>query len=133
MEPPDDAIETTTSVIWIDDGIIRIRSIADAPSTAETVAEMFAVIRELTDGVPMPVLDNVRNWPGADHGAWSTFVSDALSLFSAIAWVVDAESSARLGAFPEVIDRLLVPFRVFTDEAEALAFLRGNTGSRPGE
>jgi len=133
MDTPDDAVETTTSYVWVDDGIIHIRPSGDVPSTAETVAETSGVIRELTNGVPMPVLDDVRNWPGANHGAWMTLVSNALSLFSAIAWVVDAESSPRLGAFPETIDRLMVPFRVFTDEAEALAFLRGDTGPQPGE
>lgn len=125
VETPDNAIETTTSFVWVDDGIIHLQSTKGVPSTAETVADTFTAIQGLTNGVPKPVLDDVRGWPGADHGAWGAFVSNALSLFSAIAWIADAESAPQLGAFPETIDRLLVPFAIFTDEAEALRFLRG--------
>ena len=128
VEKPDNAVETATSFVWIDDGIIHIQSTKGVPSTAETVADTFAAIRGLTSGVPKPVLDDVRGWPGANHGAWGAFVSKALSLFSAIAWVADAEAVPRLGAFPDTIDRLLVPFAIFTNEADALRFLRGDTG-----
>jgi len=41
-----------------------------------------------------------------------------------VAMLIDPESPPTLGSYPETIDRLLIPFRVFTEEAEAVAFLR---------
>jgi hypothetical protein len=38
--------------------------------------------------------------------------------------LVNPTSERALGRFPDLIDDLVVPFRVFKDEDEALAFLR---------
>ena len=126
MQPPDDAIETTSMTVWIDDGIVCFRS-RGVPSTRETVIETLGVVGDLVGGAPKPVLFDARAWPSADPQSWSTFISKAEGLFSAAAVIVGSESLDQLGGFPDVIDRLLVPFKVFTDEAEALAFLRDAT------
>jgi len=65
---------------------------------------------------------DARAWPGGDVGAWTTFVSEQESALTAVAMLFDAESSP--GSSPFFLDRLMVPTRAFTDEAEALAFLR---------
>ncbi len=122
MEPPDNAIETTTATVWFDDGIIFSQS-NGLPSTSETASEVFDVVRELTGGVPTPRLFDARSWPGGDVGAWTTAVKNLEFASTAVALLVNPGSSAAKG--PYLHDRLPVAFRVFTDKAEALAFLQG--------
>ena len=123
MDPPEDAIEVTQGTVWVDDGIIIARA-NGVPGTPETVSEAFGVFRDLTGGVPAPMLFDARDWPPDGPTVWSTAVANIESAVSAIAMLVDPDSSVEVGPFPEAIARLLIPMRVFTDEAEALAFLR---------
>ena len=124
MDPPDDAVETATSFYWVYDGILYVRN-KGIRSTGDTVIDSRTAIRDLMDGAPLPMLNDLRGWPGTDPEGWTTFVQNIASVSSAVAFVVDAESSARLGPWPEAMNRLLIPFQVFTEEAEALAFLQG--------
>ncbi len=71
---------------------------------------------------------DVRNWSGGGPDVWNTSISNAISVFVAVAFVVDPESPPEMGRYPEAVDRLLIPFRVFSNEPEALAFLRRNDG-----
>lgn len=125
MSISDHAVETANSVIWIDDGIIRLRRQAGTLRSAETVADAFTVIRDLLDGMPpVPALFDLRNRLTSDKEAWTPFVSNAL-LFSAVAFLFDSESLPRIGDWPRLINQMLTPLQLFTDEAEALAFLQG--------
>jgi len=123
MEPPDDAIEVTQGTVWVEDGIIIART-KGVPGTSETVNEAFDVFRDLAGGVPAPMLFDARNWPGDHFAAWGSAVGNLQSALSAIAMLREPESPVEVGPFPELIDRLLIPFQVFTTEAEALEFLR---------
>ena len=122
MDPPDDAIETITATVWFEDGIIINRAEGVA-STPESVAEAFGVYHDLTEGTPHPLLFDARKWPGGDPDAWAAAITKFESTVNAIAMLVGPDSPAYTGTFPPIIDRLLIPFRIFTDEAEALAFL----------
>jgi len=132
MGLPDDAIETTASIVWIEDGIIHLQS-KGITSTTDTVTEEVAAVRDLTNGVPMPVLFDVRGWQKADPEAWLTLISHMLSLFLAAAFVVDPKPSPQLKTFPDAIDRMLIPVMISTVEAEAVAFLQGYAGPPPSE
>jgi len=123
MEPPDDAIDAISSLVWMEDGIIIARA-TGAPSTPESVAQVFAAIRDVIgEGSRRPYLFDARNWPGGDVGVWTTAVAEMESTLTAQAMLVEPESSVGKGPF--FLDRMPIPFRVFTDETEALAFLRG--------
>ena len=124
MDPRDDAIETTTAFIWIDDGII-FEQANGVPSTSESVNEVFAAMRATSGGVPRPLLFDARKWPGGDVRGWPTAVTNLASSLTAFAMLIDPGSPVGVGPFPDAINRLLIPFRVFTGEAEALAYLRG--------
>ena len=50
-----------------------------------------------------------------------------------MAMLIDAESSASVSALPPMIDRLLIPCRIFTDEAQAMEFLRSAAGPLSSE
>ena len=131
MDRPDNAIETTATVVWIDDGIIHIQ-MKGTPSTGATVTETLGAVRDLLDGVPRPVLFDVRNWPmGGSPEAWTILISEMRSIFSAAAAIIDPASAPKGAKFPTAIDRLLIPFKEFTDESDALAFLKGDTDPLP--
>ena len=119
-----DSTTTTTARVWVDaEGIIHLVA-TGAPSTADTVAETLGVLRRLIAGGKAPLYFDLRRWPSGDGGFWSSFVNSIEGVCVAAAAVVDPEVPDPLGGFPSAIDSLLVPFRVFVDEDEALAFLR---------
>jgi hypothetical protein len=43
--------------------------------------------------------------------------------FSVVAMLIDEETPEPRTRFPELVDRLLIPYKVFTDETDALDFL----------
>jgi len=123
MEPPDDAIDAISSLVWMEDGII-IAAATGEPSTAESLAQVFAAIRDLIgEGPRRPGLFDARKWLGGDVAAWTSGVAELESTFTAYAMLIEPGSSVGKGPF--FLDRLPIPSRGFTDEAEALKFLRG--------
>ena len=122
--PPDHAAETTSGFVWIEDGILHFWN-KGVRTTTDSVAENLRVGRDLAGDASLPLLMDMRDWPGtADITAWGTFTIDMVEAFERIAFLVDPDFSAPMGPFPDAIDQLLVPARVFTDEEEALVFLR---------
>ena len=117
-----DMIETGSAQVWIDDGILYIRS-TGVRSTPESVSRTLEVIKGLTDGVPHPVFFDARSWPGGDSPAWVAIVEGLDAHFSAVAMLVDEDRRPDVGRYPESIDRLVLPFRLFGNREAALAFL----------
>jgi hypothetical protein len=117
-----EVLNTTAAAVFVDDhGLLHIVS-NGIQSTAETVRETFAAARSLLTA-PAPTLFDARNWPRAGAGFWVTFIDLLPGTVSAGAILVEPAGRADLGGFPEAVNRLMVPFDVFTDEAEAKAFL----------
>ncbi len=115
---------TKTGRIWLDDeGIIHIVATGE-PSTADSTAETLGVVEELTASGKAPILFDVRQWPSGDPGFWVLFINTIESVCLAGAAVIDPQAADSLGTFPSIIDSLLIPFRVFPDEDEAMSFLR---------
>ena len=118
--------ERTTSAarIWIDDeGIVHYAAIG-AASTAESVIEGLTAVRDMTDGHPSPILFDARGWHSGDPNSWVQFIGMIESVCSAAGVVIDAESLPKMGTFPALLDSLVIPFRLFPSEDEALKFLR---------
>lgn len=123
MHPPENAIETTEGTIWLQDGILVQRT-KDVVSSAETVAETFDVFHDLTGGSPRPFFFDIRVWQGAELAAWESAIDRTEHAFTAVALLIDPETPSTAGPFPELVGQRLVPVGIFTDEEEALAFLR---------
>jgi len=118
--------ETASARIWRDeDGIVHYVSRGVA-STAQSVDENMQHVRNISDGRRVPILFDARDWPRGDPSSWARFISIVESVCLAAAVLVNPTSEKALGRFPDLIDDLVVPFRVFKDEDEALAFLRGH-------
>ncbi len=120
-----DPIETPATTVWYDDGIIRIRT-KGIRSNETTLAATFDAVREVTGGAPGPVLADARAGMGWAPDAWGAFISGAAAAFTAIAVLVDPDDpdGPDPGSFREVIEKLFMPFRLFTDESAAVEFLR---------
>lgn len=107
-----------------DDGIIvsRERNF-HLPRNVEHVSAAVAATAELAGREPCAALWDTRGFPRPEPQSWRFFIDRSFELFKALAIVTDPESIALLGAFPMAMDALLVPVRVFTDEAEALDWI----------
>ncbi len=116
-----DSVETTTSFVWIDDGIVHIET-KGTPRTADSVSTTFGAVRDLLGTARMPALLDLRKRLPSDQDSWAIFIKNA-QMFSAAAFVIDPDVHPRVDVYPEIINRMLIPFQVFTTEAEALAFL----------
>ena len=114
--------ETANAFISLVDGILIVRTKTNQ-GTEESFAEGLDVIGRLVGGIPRPALWDVRAWRGATPEAWGYLIPRIAHLVNAVAMLVPANENYRVGPFPDAINRLLVPFRVFTDEREGLEYL----------
>ena len=113
---------STTSIFLDDDGLLHVIS-NGSPSTESSVTETFDAARTLVSR-PTPTLFDARKWPVAGPEFWVTFIDLLPSAVSAGAVLIEPDQAAGLGGFPRAVNRLMVPFEVFTDELEAVAFLK---------
>ena len=120
---PTHTIETPATSVSFDDEIIRIRS-KGMPSTPETLTATFEAVKRLTSGTPHPVLADARAGISWEIPTWKTFIEGATTSFTAIAVVVDPAGETDPGAFRTIIEKLIMPFRLFTEESAALEFLK---------
>ena len=129
----DEAIHTTTARIWRDaQGILHIESLGVA-STADTVRETFAAIGQILGAEKAPFFFDARNWPSGDADSWIEFIKGVTEYCTAGAILIDPANPPALGAFPEALSRLLVPFSVFADQDAATEFLRESEQSRESD
>lgn len=115
-------ITTTAASVYIDDqGLLHIVSNGTS-SNKETVNETFAAARTLIEQ-PIPTLFDARTWPIGGSDFWVAFIDALPSVVSAGAILIDPGTSSALGGFPKAVNRLMVPFEVFTSDVEAVEFL----------
>ena len=124
VDEPNDAIKTRVATIWVENGILVSRS-TGVRAAYEDVLEANAVYSDLTKESPLPALFDARKWPGPSGSvqALQATVENMAACFTAIAWLHEPELPPDTARIREVADRLLFPYRLFTDEAEALEFL----------
>lgn len=109
--------------IWIDaEGIVNYVSVG-TESTAESVAEGLSIVREITGGRRVPILFDGRNWPKGDPASWNRFVTGIEGVCTAAAVVTTPATVQAMGAFPRLLDDLVIPFRLFDAEEPARRFL----------
>ncbi len=118
----DETIETMATHVTLASGILYVVS-KGVVSTDESVTATIEAATRLAGGRRHPVLFDARSWPGGDPRGWLAVINQMRTIFSAGSMIVDP---AMLGSLAERFDplgRLLIPFRVVTNEDEALAFL----------
>ena len=123
----DEATETLATTVALIDGVLYIRS-KGIVSTDESVTETIAAAMRLSEGRRHPVLFDARLWPGGDPRGWMTVINQMRTAFSAGAMIVEPSAFEALSQRFEAFGQLLIPFRVFKTEAEALAFIEPYIG-----
>lgn len=123
----DGAIDTLATTVALSDGILHIRS-KGVVSTDASVTETIAAAIRLSGGRRHPVLFDARIWPGGDPRGWMTVINEMRTAFCAGAMIVDPQAFEALSERFEAFGKLLIPFRVFRTEGEAIAFIEPYIG-----
>ena len=118
-------VETPFSRLTLcDDGILEAHPIQrDAPRDAALLSQTMDAVVEVAGGKARPVLwDPAGTLPLRPDG-WQTIVDRVADVISALGIVIDEAEAPLLGAFPDSMNALLIPVRVFADEPEARDWL----------
>ena len=116
------SVDTAATNVTYDGRLLTISS-NGVHSTRASVDETLRVARELVGDTRGPMLFDARRWPGGDAEGWASVIASIGELFSTTAMLVSEEMVDEIGPFPDAIDRLVIPFKIFTDESEAKEFL----------
>ncbi|MBD0254405.1 MAG: STAS/SEC14 domain-containing protein [Cytophagales bacterium] len=110
--------------LWLDNGVFRAKIFSETLdlSIAETgVRERLRICRNN----PVPMLSDLRRIKHVDKEARAFLAKpESTVLISAGAFLVNNQLQRVLGNFFILIDKPEIPTRLFTDEAQALAWLQ---------
>ena len=122
--PMEIATSTVMNFTLRDDGIIWAESQPGIEPTEMLLEEAESACRRLRRTTRRAAIWDIRRLERPKPDAWVRFIEGAPNNLLAIAVVGEPEHIKLLGSFPGLIDSLLIPFRLFTDEASALEWLR---------
>lgn len=117
---------TSTLTIWLrEDGILHGVGREGAVSTLETAKADFEATRRVAGGVLRPVLVDIRKVKAVERPA-REFLSSAYvgTIVSATALLIKSGISRAIGNFYIGIKAPNYPMKLFTSEADALAWLK---------
>jgi hypothetical protein len=123
FKPPPDAevYETSTLIIWLDeDGFLRIVCKPNAVHGPREAEENNAVFPPGRKG---PVIADIRSIASVNREAREMYRAQSENT-TVLALVVKSPLSRMIGNFFVGLSRLSYPVRLFTDEVEALRWLR---------
>lgn len=117
----------TDGTFWLaDDGIVRAVAPPGAEDTLAKAQASLLLIGKACCGTPRPVLVDIRWIKSATLEARRFWSSNALrGVVSGVALLVASPVSRVMGNFYIGINHMHVPTRMFTDESDALAWLKG--------
>jgi hypothetical protein len=121
------SITTRTARLWVDDDrIVHCECLPGVETTRPDAEAILAAGGELTGYRPLPGLVDIRRSRGIDREARVHFSGpECARVNAAVALLIGSPLSRVMGNFFLGLHKPLVPFRLFTDEAEALVWLRG--------
>ena len=115
----------TTRFILTDDGIVVGRAVNQhVPRTAQNVSDALDQLEHLIGSEPRPGLWDPRAVDRFPPEAWRAMITRLDGSLVALAILIDERGADAFGAFPDAIDALMMPVRVFRDETEAMTWLR---------
>ena len=119
--------ESAVTRYWLrDDGIVIGRDInTDVYRTEAVTKATLDVLAELSGPEKRPALWDPRAFDRMHPEGWLVLIERLPDLINALAILVDDAVLPFLGTFPEHMDSLLFPVRLFRDEEEAIEWLRG--------
>jgi hypothetical protein len=125
--PPSSPIRGAGCSIWLsEDGILHVDVDGGVAQDLATARTDIAEGARLVGSRKVPVLVDVRRVKSVSREAREHYSGDAVALFtSALAILIESPLSKMLGNFFMGFNKARFPRRLFTDEAEALSWLRG--------
>jgi hypothetical protein len=122
-----EAITTRVSKVWLgEDGIARVIHVANAEVTLEAAKETMAAYLKIYDGKRRPLFVDTKTMKSLAREARHYYAGEeAAKVASAVAIIVGTPVSRVLGNFYIGLSNPHLPSRLFTSEAEALAWLKG--------
>lgn len=107
------------------DGIVVGREInLDTPRTAQSVADSLNRLAEVLQGRRAPGIWDAKAFPDFPPSVWQAFVNRVDKVVVALAILADESGEAAMGRFPDVINSMLIPVRIFRDQDAAIEWLR---------
>jgi hypothetical protein len=107
---------------WIDEsGFLRAKT--NAGVRRKGAVERTLTLAEKLVDEPVPMVCDVRGMNAVTPDAWAYFIRRVGVFASSLAFVV-SHDTAPVDSFQQAINSLLIPCRVFEDEAAATAWLR---------
>jgi hypothetical protein len=122
-------IVTRTERISVVDGVIHCVVLPTPTHTVVDAQENTDAVASLLAGRRLPMLLDTRASRGLERDARMHYIRpEAAGEVAALAMLIDSQISRILGNFFVNVNRPPFPLRLFTEEAEALAWLKGQVG-----
>ncbi len=120
-------IQTRTSLVRVEPaGIVRVTML---PGVEETQADAQATMHAastLLAGRRLPILVDMRNMKAQERQARQQYASpEAVEITQAVGLLVGSRVSQLIANFFITLTKVVVPTKLFTDEAEAITWLKG--------
>ncbi len=120
-------LEMRCLTVWReDDGIVRMKVKPNMQVNLQDVQASVHAVSELCGGKRSPILVDMRGLMSMDREA-RTFLAgeETAKVESAAALIIASPLTRAIGNFFMGLNKPLIPTRLFTSEAEALAWLKG--------
>lgn len=119
-------IITRTERIWLQDGVVRCVVLPTASHTLADAHENDRAVASLTGNRRLPMLLDTRASRGLDRDARVYYVRpEAAQSLAALAMLIDSQIGRIFGNFFMSVNQPPFPLRLFTNESDALAWLKG--------
>lgn len=119
-------IRTPTSVSWQEGDILRTTILPGVEQTLADAQETAKVVLALAAGRRPPLLVDLRRMKSQDRDARQYFGSpEVVQEARAIGLLVESRLSMLIANFFIAVTKTSVPTKIFTEEAAALAWLKG--------
>ena len=120
-------VEVRTQTLWLeDDGIVRVKMKPNVQFSLQDAQATIRAISSVCGGKRCPALVDMRGLVSMDREARRYFAGEETAkVESAAALLIESPLSKAIGNFFMGLNKPIVPTRLFTSEAEALAWLKG--------
>lgn len=126
MDQPPREIVTRTERIWLQDDVVRCVVLPTTSHTLADARENDAAVTSLAGGRRLPMLLDTRASRGLDRDARLYYVRpEAARQLAALAMLIDSQIGRILGNFFMTVNKPPFPLRLFTSEADAIIWLKG--------
>jgi len=121
------SVEVRTHLIWLeDDGIVRVKVKPNIQIALEDAQAAIRAVSSVCGGKTRPALVDMRGLVAMEREARLYFAGEETAkVESAAALIIESPLSKAIGNFFMGLNKPLIPTRLFTSEAEALAWLKG--------